>query len=782
MPTISQKHQRKPKTTTEDRRPWENVSVTVFIVSLALVACRALMGDSIRAVLDPLEGSIPTPSAPGPGTSIALDLLCCLPALILLCRAVLDRTFLLTRSWLYWPMLALGGWAVLSVLWASDQFAAIVSASHFAAAMIFLWSASQIVRSWIQMRLVAGLALGLLLALLYTGYNYRFVEAAAVRNYFEQNPDELLQQNHIKPNSPEEFLFRKRVMGGEPMGFSTSTNSYAAIVVMLGTIAAGIAIQRRSDGDHFIWVILPVVAVAACVPAIIWTHCRAARATPVLAAVAFIVIAIARPVLRRFARPLFFTAIASIALVTTIIVHHGLRYGTLWQDSLNFRWTYWVGSYRVLMQDVASHHYARLLRGVGFENFGPHYLAHRMQVAAEEIRDPHNFIVRAFVELGLIGGELLLIWMLKLWWEMTRPVLPVTQALAMPGVPKTRRALWTLAAICSVAIGLNIALSVDFLADPGFVLLETVRRLLFFGFLFGGLVWGALVIVRQPDDVKAKWFELDGRPAPWMLYGTIIALGGFLVHNLIEFSFYETGPLFLFALLAGAVLGIRQSGRPIGQTYRNRSVAITLLSVATVGWFAWAIGVFAPIALAEGAAHDADDAARAGHFRQASDLMRDAFAKVPYNADYAMRRAIYLSRPDKGGPPIGRAQLENARTMLDAAIAADPSSMPDLVARAQVEIGPPFNEIEAARRDYRQAIQLDPANLRLRVEYAMKLRELFAASHQQDMAAEALAEFYRAKERNEEYHWDEPKRLSPDELKRVDAAIVELRGSAQSGR
>jgi len=96
--------------------------------------------------------------------------------------------------------------------------------------------------------------------------------------------------------------------------------------------------------------------------------------------------------------------------------------------------------------------------------------------------------------------------MLKLWWDMTRPVLPATDVLPMPGAPHTRRALWTLAAICCVGIGLNIALSIDFLADPGFVLLEIVRHLLFFGFLFGGLVWGALVIVRQPEDVKATWF------------------------------------------------------------------------------------------------------------------------------------------------------------------------------------------------------------------------------------------------------------------------------------
>ena len=50
--------------------------------------------------------------------------------------------------------------------------------------------------------------------------------------------------------------------------------------------------------------------------------------------------------------------------------------------------------------------------GVGWDNFYLHYLRDRLPVASEEIRDPHNFIIRFFVELGAIGGILMLAWLI----------------------------------------------------------------------------------------------------------------------------------------------------------------------------------------------------------------------------------------------------------------------------------------------------------------------------------------------------------------------------------
>jgi tetratricopeptide (TPR) repeat protein len=256
----------------------------------------------------------------------------------------------------------------------------------------------------------------------------------------------------------------------------------------------------------------------------------------------------------------------------------------------------------------------------------------------------------------------------------------------------------------------------------------------------------------------------------------LAGIATFLVHNLIEFSIFESGSLFLFAMLSGAALGIRLQGRQSiaaqSPSRTTRAFAVGRLGLAAVAWCAWGAVVFLPIAIAEGTAHDADLSARAGQFRQATALMRDAFNHVPYNAEYATRQVKYLlGEPGAMRDPT---MLAAARRLMDAAVAADPSSVSDRVARAQLALLPPINDIEAGLKDYRRAVALDPANIRLRVEYATTLKDLAARFRNPAYARESLDEFHRAVIRNDQYHWDEAKRLGPAELAAIRSQIAEL--------
>src|SRR5258708_4098499 len=97
----------------------------------------------IRSVL----GSKPVGSAVPriPGSGLVLDVLCCIPALLVLGRRALDGSYSLLSSWTYVPMGLLAVWVGLSPLWAADRFSATVSAAHVVASFAFLWSASQLV-------------------------------------------------------------------------------------------------------------------------------------------------------------------------------------------------------------------------------------------------------------------------------------------------------------------------------------------------------------------------------------------------------------------------------------------------------------------------------------------------------------------------------------------------------------------------------------------------------------------------------------------------------------
>jgi len=331
--------------------------------------------------------------------------------------------------------------------------------------------------------------------------------------------------------------------------------------------------------------------------------------------------------------------------------------------------------------------------------------------------------------------------MFKLWWEMTRARVSWHGGFCgCPGAPQNSpRAVWTLAAICSIAIGLNIALSVDFSGrPPGFVLLEIVRRLLSFGFLFGrtgmGRAWSSYA---SPKISKPKWFELDERPAPVDAVRNDHRAGrNFSCTNLIEFSFYETGPLFLFALLAGRCRG----HSPKCKTHRkkeapapNRPMAIHFVQRRNARLVSpWAIGVFrAHRAGRKARLTNADDSGNAQAISaRAADLMRGTrFVKV--SVQCRLRDAsgdLSDAGRTRAAPPVGRAQLEDAPRRCSMRPIGNRSIVDARSSRARRRSRSAHHsmKLKAARRDYRQALQLDPANIRLRVEYAMKTSRGFS--------------------------------------------------------
>src|SRR5687767_11780548 len=131
-----------------------------------------MMVEELRAPFEPRPGVVGPPENAGPATSVFLNLVCCLPALLVLLRRAFDGQYVVRWSWGHAVLGLLATWMALSVAWSSDRFAAMVEASNFVAALAMLWAMSQLVRSWVRMRLVAGAALGVLLVLVAYGLNY----------------------------------------------------------------------------------------------------------------------------------------------------------------------------------------------------------------------------------------------------------------------------------------------------------------------------------------------------------------------------------------------------------------------------------------------------------------------------------------------------------------------------------------------------------------------------------------------------------------------------------
>ncbi len=148
---------------------------------------------------------------------------------------------------------------------------------------MFLWSTIQLIRFWLGLRLLAGVCVGLLICLSAVGYYFRTIEMSDLREHWNTHQEEILNANGLKPGSYGAKLFETRVLNGQPMGFSSSTNTYAALLVMLGIVSAGVVVQRVSDKDDWGWYAVPLAALAGLPLLIHWTACRAAYVTPVLA-------------------------------------------------------------------------------------------------------------------------------------------------------------------------------------------------------------------------------------------------------------------------------------------------------------------------------------------------------------------------------------------------------------------------------------------------------------------------------------------------------------------
>jgi len=677
-----------------------------LVLLLVLPVVRVMMLEILRDPFEVSPGAAAIPRGPGAASTVVLNLLCCAPALLVLLRRAIDGTYRLRLDWSH-PLLALlASWTVLSAVWADDSFAAVVSGTTFFGAVALLWGAVQLVRGWGEFRLVGAVTFGLMVVLLASGMIYRFIEFPDLQRQWNMNRQQILHERGWDEGSFPARQFEKRVVGGELTGFTASPNTFGAAVVLTMLVALGLGLQRtRDDGRG--WLVFVALTLGAGAWLLYYTGSRTAGLTPFLAGGLLTVAFFLRPWLVRHSILALWIGVGLFVLASGALVGHGLYHGTLFHDSLTFRWKYWVGS--------ASVFFEHPWLGVGSYNFGQSYLAHRLPDASEEIKDPHNFIVRTFVELGAVGGLLLLAWMVRLWRELTRPILPSLASdndINQSPSPAWRGASvggnwgtvipW-LATVGAVALVVNAAMSVDWKQEISFVITEVLKRLLF---TLALVVGAAVVSIRSMQDP-----ELDDRPAPVALWLMLASLGVFLVHNLVDFSLYEAGPMMLFGVLAGAALGVRSRSTESDGTERSRVAPTLAFACAMLVWGAgWAM-LAVPIVAAEQNAVAGDDALRASRFYEASTAYDRATDWVPYNSDYPFRsaRALLFARSD-AQPVLDR---------LSRAVSTNPSGIDAHLMRAQFNAN--LNNPDAAVRDYGDALRLNPNDVSMRLRYAETL-------------------------------------------------------------
>jgi tetratricopeptide (TPR) repeat protein len=297
-----------------------------------------------------------------------------------------------------------------------------------------------------------------------------------------------------------------------------------------------------------------------------------------------------------------------------------------------------------------------------------------------------------------------------------------------------------------LAVAASAVVAIDWTQRWEWVVLELFKRAVFALALLAGL---GIACLKSLKDQR-----LDDRPAPWILWATLIGLGLFLVHNLIDFSLFEPGPMSLFAVLAGSALGLRTKRPP-----RNRArtpVVLAVYVLAGAGWIVAAAAGTLNVAMAEGLAQDAASAMRNGNSNAPAAVQKllQASRLVPINPEYPFQGAL-----------LGSKNSEVTAGLLAKAIAADPASPRYRRTMAQFESSK--KDIPHALQDYAAAVALDPNNMELRIEYA----QLLAQSRHPD---EARAQYQAALDLNNQLPPTELQRLSPEKLKEIAAGLGSL--------
>jgi hypothetical protein len=318
---------------------------------------------------------------------------------------------------------------------------------------------------------------------------------------------------------------------------------------------------------------------------------------------------------------------------------------------------------------------------------------------------------------------------------------------------------------CVVIIPLTIAIScllaIDFGAQPAFVFLEVITRVLLIG--SAACAW-ALVATRS-----AREAVIDDRPAPWVLASLIVSAGVLVLVSLVDVALFENIPLLLVALAIGSCLGVRCHATP--RAARGTAAVMVPAVPMALAWVAGFALLVIPVALAQRHAAAGDRAAgsaRGAVFASADRALRDAAGRFVRawewspvsNADYAHRAAMCLTAIDDPG----------AAEWLDRAVEAAPRSPAYRLARARHRAR--GGEADRAAEDFAAAVHLNPQDVLGRIEFADHLEST-------GRRAEAAIQLGLALRTNDAYDPAEPERLSESQVQHLRDRVLRLQGSAR---
>lgn len=494
------------------------------------------------------------------------------------------RRLRVRAGWLGITIAIFAAWSLVSALRSGDRRGALLFWTNQVTLMLAGWLAIQLcTRSKNRSALLAVLAaLGVMLAIV--GLRQCFIDAPQRIADFEARGAEILAARGWSPGSPEAIVFKERLFKAVPLGFFALANIFASVMIVLAASAVGLVADRwrkvlpdrratahlRKGGD----IHLPTLgaAVATIAPplglaALVLALSRGATGAAVVAGVAAAVVLRFRVPLAAHWRKWVMVAVLLAGAGVAGVIACGLKYDSLGARTMTFRWYYWTAGAEIAADEP--------LWGVGPGGFGSAYEARRRPAGEETVKTPHNFVVHAAAQYGLVGGFFYAAVVAMVLWGLFRPVRrypePIDPA-QRSGVGPPAMIIWIpLTVVASACLfggargeaGLVFAGAIE----PAVILAVALAMMLWWGPKFSPAAAEGARVTR-----------------------VVLACGlvAFVAHNTVSFSLWMPGAAIAFWLAAGAVISLRRPApvdiSPLRWMAVGGSTASTLAVIAVLWW------------------------------------------------------------------------------------------------------------------------------------------------------------------------------------------------------
>jgi len=734
-----------------------------FLLLLLVVAMRPLLSETYDSQRTPIDLATGLPEITTPATTAWLDMMIWISATAWAASACIRR-----KRWQWtgvevgWTMLIVG--AVISTWTASNRRLALNASCDWLTCIVLLMTTAQ----WARHRWRAVLVLIVVVASGLTSAArcgmQKGVEFRETQAQYEQNKEDFWRRQGIDPDAPEAKLYERRLAAREATGFFPFSNIQGIGLSLAGFAALALMGAVRKQGYR-----KAALAVIAAVPfaTIVLTGSMGALAATAVGLVLWWGLGRWQALWKRHWHAAFLVGWLVVMLGAAGLVTLGSVRGGLPGSSLNFRWQYW----KVTSWIIRDHFWT----GTGALNFDRTYLAYKPIECPEEIKDPHDFVLSAAAQWGVLGAVGWIICLIGGSWVWLRnEAYPGSRGLADSSARKDKDIA---APRCILAMIPTFLVFRFVILHPLWETGPSGRAFVVFDLGMYGLLWclAALgltyLITRNGKRAPRDDCPPDVPTVPQAVPDRIAVACGlvaFGLHNVISFSMFYPGTLTMFAALGGVLLARPVSADERDHAYGMCSVPLVVAIIA-VAAFAW--WIFLPVTRSAHWMRVGRNAAGA----DAVHAFECASAADPLDPTPEVERAMcYAARGDT-------ASLGRALEALHEAILRDPKFLVLHRYRWQLllmryEQGGSVSDLLAAVGAARHCVTLYPASPECHLDLARLLDKAARLWQSPLLQNEALAEYAEALRLNAARPGtDEVRRWSPSRVARIRQCIQSLR-------